>query len=160
MNDERDRGPGHEAEHAAPAALPEAWLPEALPPEGHPAWELRARRIIAAAEPELARLEREVGPPATPWLSELGGWWKPAALLAAAASALLFVTADPPPPDSPAFSSEGMALTLIASDGDPTALWAALGVPADPVLALLTLQDHSALAPPRGAAPPPEGESR
>jgi hypothetical protein len=144
MNDERDRGPEDEAAHTAPAALPEAWLPEPLLPQGHPAWELRARRIMVAAEPELARLEREVEPPAMPWLSELGGWWKPAALLATAASALLLVTPDPPPSESPVTSSEGIALTLIVSDGDPTALWAAMGVAADPVLALLTLQNHSA----------------
>jgi hypothetical protein len=144
MNDERDRGPEDEAAHTAPAALPEAWLPEALPPQEHPAWELRAGRIMVAAEPELARLEREVEPPAMPWLSELGGWWKPAALLAAAASALFFVMADPPSSESSVISSEGIALSLIASDGDPTAIWAAMGVAADPVLALLTLQNHSA----------------
>lgn len=47
-----------------------------------------------------------------------------------------------------------MALGLVASDGDPVVLWAALGVSADPVLALLSFEDHSPwLAATSSAAP-------
>ena len=160
MNDDKARGPEREMGHAAPGALPREWLPEALPAEGHPVWELRAARIVAAAEPELARLEHRAGGGAGSWLSEMGGWWRPAAALAAAAVGLLFVVADPPPPDSTALSTEGVALTLIVADGDPVALWAALGVPADPVLALLALEDHGAPAAPENPATAPGGGIR
>ena len=134
MNDTRELGP---------------WLPDPIPSEDHPEWDRRTARILAAAEPELIRMfgpARTVGPPATvteAWLSEIGGWWRHGAALAAAAVGFLLLVTEPPRPSPNANEAEAMALTILASDGDPTAIWTAWGVAADPVLALLTLKDHS-----------------
>jgi hypothetical protein len=139
MSNDMDVGPG---------PLPRDWLPEPLPPEGDASWEARIARIMAATE-------RQTGAGVPSWLSEMGRWWQPTAALAAAAVvALLFVVADNPRSESPAGPTEGLALTVIAADGDPVALWAALGVTADPVLALLTLEDPGAAAAPSEPAPP------
>lgn len=138
MNDAHELGP---------------WLPDPIQPEDHPEWDRRTARILAAAEPGLAR---SAGRPATAteaWLYELGGWWRPVAALAAAAVAFLLLVTENPRPGPNATEPDAMALTILASDGDPTAIWAALGVPADPVLALLTLEDHSTPAAAPGRAP-------
>jgi len=121
---------------ATPEPLPGDWLPEPYPSEVDPAWEGSLRRILAAAEPELAR--RAAGRPETsvPGWIELGRWWKPVAALAAAALALLFIAERPAP------ISGAVALTLIAAEGDPAILWSSGGVPADPVLSLLAFEDH------------------
>ncbi|MEX2466764.1 MAG: hypothetical protein WD995_07630 [Gemmatimonadota bacterium] len=133
-----------------PGPLPREWLPEPLPPEGDASWEARVARIMAAAE-------RQTGAGGASWWAELARWWGPTAALAAAAvAALVFVVADTPRPESPSTEpTEGLALTMIAADGDPVALWAALGVAADPVLALLTLEDHSASPAPAPSEPTP-----
>ncbi len=156
MNDEADPQSGDVGLTTDP--LPRDWLPEALPPENHVVWETRASRILLTADREsLDRRSERVG--AAPWLWEIGSWLRPAAALAAAALGLLFVWPDSRASADPARAADEMALGLVASGGEPAALWAALGVPADPVLALLTLEDHSAFV---GAAPPgpAEGEPR
>jgi hypothetical protein len=141
MNDDRMDGEGAEArEPVLPDPVPRHWLPDALPPGEDPAWETHVARILAASEPGLARLAATIGDEAAPWWSEMGKWWRPAAALAVAATAaLLLVVERPAGPSAP---PETVALTLIAAEGDPVALWAMLGVRADPVLALLAFEDH------------------
>jgi len=132
-----------------PEPLPRDWLPAALPPEGDAFWDAGIAGILVATE-------LHTGTAVPSWLSEMGRWWQPTATLAAAAVvALLFVVAGSPPLESPGEPSDGLALMMIAADGDPVALWAALGVPADPVLALLTLQDHDAPVTPPAPTPDP-----
>jgi hypothetical protein len=140
MKDEGlDRPSAETGAHADP--LPTDWLPEALPPEGDSVWDSRTERILAMAERN--RTVREsVGSVAASWPSEMGGWLTPAAALAAAALALAFLTSSPPRIE-PSPTADAMALGIVASDGEPAALWAALGVQADPVLARLALEDHS-----------------
>ena len=132
------------------------WLPDALPPEGHPDWDEPLGKVLAAAEPELVRLARDGGVQLAPWLSEMGSWWRPAAGLAAAAVAFLLLTSPTPSPGSA--DPDAMSLTILASGADPAAIWAAMGVDADPVLALLTLEDHTADSAP--AAEPGQGGPR
>jgi hypothetical protein len=134
----------------------EAWLPEALPPTSHPEWEARLERLLQAAGPELARLQRQARDLPEPWLSEMARWWKPAAALAAASVAFLLMVVDPRPAITTGAGDDAMVLTIVASQGDPTALWAALGVPADPVLARLALEAHEALV----TQPPAPGDPR
>ena len=161
MSDDRMDGEGAGAgEPALPDPVPRGWLPDALPPDGDPAWDTHVARILAAAQPELARLaSARVGEGAAPWWSEMGKWWRPAAALAAAATAVLLLVVERPA--GPSAPPETVALTLIAAEGDPVALWAMLGVRADPVLALLTFEDHdgftddspSSIRPPGGETP-------
>ncbi|MCA1789292.1 MAG: hypothetical protein LC667_05370 [Thioalkalivibrio sp.] len=128
------------------------WLPDPIPPENDPEWDRRVARILAAAEPALARMAGRSATATEAWLSEMGGWWRPVAALAAAAVAFLLLVTEAPGPGPNAPEPDAMTLTILASDGDPTAIWAAMGVPADPVLALLSLEDHSTfMAPPEGA---------
>lgn len=121
-----------------PRPLPRDWLPEATPPDDHPYWEARADRIIAAAEPSLRRRgERSVGD--ATWSTRLGSWWKPAAVIATAAAAL-FILLDPI--GRLEESSEGsLPLNVMAAEGEPFALWNAAGIDADPVLALIAMQE-------------------
>jgi hypothetical protein len=56
--------------------------------------------------------------------------------------------------------AEAAALSLITADGDPVVLWATIGVTADPVLALLTLEDHTSWTARTDAATPAEGVVR
>jgi hypothetical protein len=153
----RDRESGESGSATDP--LPREWLPDALPPENHVVWDSRASRILTSAE-HVWRVPHSSGAGAAPWLREMGGWLRPAAALAAAAVALLLVLPDASADIEPAQAADQMALGLVASGGEPAALWAALGVPADPVLALLTLEDHSAFVARAGATDPPRGETR
>jgi hypothetical protein len=161
MNDDRMDGEGAEArESVLPDPVPRHWLPDALPQDDDPAWETHVARILAASEPGLARLAAAgVGDGAAPWWSEMGKWWRPAAALAAAATAaLLLVVERPAGPSAP---PDTVALTLIASEGDPVALWAMLGVRADPVLALLAFEEHDGFPDDSPSSiHPPGGETR
>lgn len=125
---------GRSGDEVAP--LPRSWLPDPVAPEGDGVWDARAARIVAATD-----IEWEQALAAVPgsWVTELGRWWRPTVALAAAAAALLLMT-DGPPSRSGGAPPDGAALDLIASDGDPVALWAAVGVDADPVLALIALE--------------------
>lgn len=128
------------SEDGAPRPLPRAWLPDPHPPEGAPEWNARVGGIMVAAGPELQRLGSRHAAAEVTWSSVMGLWWKPAAALAAAAAALLFLTEHPGAvPESPQGS---LALILVAADGDPVTLWGALGIQADPVLALIAIQEQ------------------
>jgi hypothetical protein len=159
MNDDRMDGEGAEArEPVLPDPVPRRWLPDALPPDDDPAWDPYVARILAASEPGLARFAATIGDEAAPWWSEMGKWWRPAALAAAATAALLLVVERPAGPSVP---PETVALTLIASEGDPVALWAMLGVRADPVLALLAFEEHDGFPDDSPSSiHPPGGETR
>lgn len=159
MSDEIDLGPD-EMDGAPVAPLPREWLPEPVLPGGHVARDASAARILGALELEWARHTARGQPDASRWVSDLGRWLRPAAALAAAAIALLFVLDDYRTHPSSTHAADEMALSLVASHGDPAALWAALGVPADPVLALLTLEDHSTFVTGAGTAAPSSGEIR
>jgi len=139
-----------DAPYAEP--LPREWLPEGAAPHGDAVWEARAASILALTEHAWRAEARRA---ATPWLMELGRWISPAALLAASAAVLLLVAGNQAP-STP--HEDAAALSLITADGDPVALWATLGVPADPVLALLTLEDHTAWTSRVDAARPATGE--
>jgi hypothetical protein len=72
------------------------------------------------------------------WWSEMARWRTPAAALAAAAAAFFLLTWRPAAlPEAPPGS---ILLELVATNGDPVALWTARGVEADPVLAWVALQ--------------------
>lgn len=133
MNDAHELGP---------------WLPDPVPPEEDPEWGRRVARILVAAEPRFARMAGGTPQATETWLSEMGGWWRPVAAFAAAAVAFLLFVTEAPRPGTDAIEPDAMVLTILASNGDPAAIWAALGVPADPVLALLTFEDHDAFATP------------
>lgn len=126
-----------------PRPLPREWLPDRQPPEGAPAWHARVERIMAAAGPELRRLGSRRSTAELTGRSRMGSWWKPAAALAAVSTALLLLVGRPaaspePPPGS-------IALALVASEGDPVTLWGAFGIQADPVLALIAVQEQADL---------------
>ena len=124
----------------APRPLPPGWLPEPLPPEGAPVWDTKMGRIMAAADPELRRLrDRRTAAGSTAW-SVLGLWWKPAAALAAVAAVLSLVTGLRSA--FPEARQDWVSLSLIAAEGDPVTLWEAFGIQADPVLALIALQEE------------------
>ena len=121
--------------------LPRDWLPPRQPPEGADVWAARVDRIMSAAGRELRRSSSQGPVTSTSW-STMAGWWKPAAALAAAALALFFVLRVPTsrveiPPRS-------IPLNLVASAGDPVAVWEVVGVEAHPVLALIALQGRDA----------------
>ncbi len=140
--------------------LPKEWLPEPLPPADDSIWEVRTAAILSAATPELRRLGVRDEAGAQPWVLELGRWWAPSGVLAAAAILVLYFSIESPVREAQTPSMGGTALQFIASDGDPVALWAALGVRADPVLALLTLEDHTAFGAPSDLPIPPREETR
>lgn len=146
--DGKDEGArGRAPEPLAPEPLPRAWLPEARAPEGHPVWQLRVARVMSAAGPALA-------PP--PWWSEMGRWWKVSAGLAAASLLLFFGISDRPPADGAEVAGDEFALGMVVAEGDAAAFWGALGVPANPVLALLTFENPGAM--PAPTAPEDQGE--
>ena len=118
--------------------LPPEWLPEPLPTAEDPAWDASVRRILAAAEPTLSGLRDRARH--VPWWAALDAWWRPAAALAAASLAGLLIV----PPRADSSPSHDLTLRLLAAGGTPDALWETLGVPVDPVLALVALEDHSA----------------
>jgi hypothetical protein len=159
MSDKIDRRSG-EPGSSPVDPLPRAWLPERMPPEGHTFWETRAARILGAAELECARRTSHAREDSAAWLFEMGRWLKPAAALTAASLVLLFVLPDTSARPVTRHAADEMALGLVASHGDPAALWASLGVPADPVLALLTLEDHSAYVAGAHTVAPSSGENR
>ena len=129
------------AEHDEPQPLPGRWLPDASPPDDSPLWAARIDRIIAASAPDLQRMKNaRIAAAATPW-SVMGHWWKPAAALAAA-SLLLFV-ATYRPRGSADSRAGSILLGIVASQGDPVALWGALGIEAEPVLALVAIQNRA-----------------
>jgi hypothetical protein len=123
-----------------PSPLPRDWLPRATAPESAPEWDVRVARIVATADPALWSLRRRATETQVTWPTMLGSWWKPAAALAAAASGLLFLFG-PSPERRP--SGAGLPLSVVAAQGDPVALWEGLGIEADPVLAVLILQERS-----------------
>jgi hypothetical protein len=126
---------------AGEAPLPREWLPDGVEAEGHEVWEARTARVLAFTSLEWRRAEGRAR--AMPWLTEVGHWVGPAAALAAAAAALLLVGSNRAATLGRTPQADAVALSLVATGGDPVALWAALGVNADPVLALLTLEDHT-----------------
>jgi len=121
--------------------LPRDWLPEATAPEAAPEWEVRAERIVAAAEPTLRRLGERGSEIEVTWSAMLGSWWKPAAAMATAAAALLVMF------DLPGILRDTghgeLPLSVVAADGEAFALWQGLGIDADPVLALIALQEQA-----------------
>jgi hypothetical protein len=124
-----------ETRDGVPEPLPRNWLPEPLPADGEPAWELRVDRIMTSLEPGLGRLATLARSTAAPWWEVMGSWWRPAAGMAAAAAALLLFAARQAPPTGA--GGDAVTLGLIATGGDPVAIWAASGIEADPVLALI-----------------------
>jgi len=116
--------------------LPRDWLPAATPLEGTHQWNALFARVVAATPP--------VWRPRTTWPSVLGSWWRPAAGLAAAAAALLFLMTPQVPLAPPSGSADGaLTLSLVAAGGEPAALLEGLGIPADPVLALIAVQGQA-----------------
>ena len=120
--------------------LPREWLPAATAPANAPEWLERAARIVAAAEPALHRLGDRAPAVEVSVSDLLGSWWKPVAAFVAAAAVLLLVL----DPASPRASSPGWSpLSVVAAAGEPFALWEGLGIEADPVLALIALQEQA-----------------
>jgi hypothetical protein len=118
-----------------PAPLPRDVLPGPVPREGSAEWESAVERVLAAAEPRLPGPRRSVVHLEQRWPSVLGAWWRPAAVLAAAATAaVLLMRAEPAAP-----APGTIPLGVVATQGDPAALFAGLGLDADPVLALIAL---------------------
>jgi hypothetical protein len=120
--------------------LPPEWLPAPQAPEDHPVWRVRADQLMSTAGPELARLAGRRRQEEFEWWSVLADWWRPSAALASVAAAVLLFIA----PSTPAAVSSGDDLTLriVAGEGSPVAIWKAIGVGADPVLALLAFENH------------------
>ncbi|TVP60045.1 MAG: hypothetical protein EA351_00990 [Gemmatimonadales bacterium] len=107
-------------------------------------------RILAAVETGSGARNR------SSWWADLAEWWQPAAALAAAAVGLLFLVPTASSSGSGGSPGQATALELLAAEGDPAALWTAFGVPADPVLATLVLDDSPAQDRPDRTSPPPE----
>jgi hypothetical protein len=80
-------------------------------------------------------------------------------LALAAGAAALFFAVDRPAP-SPGAPLDAIALTLVAAEGNPAALWQSLGVRADPVLAHIAMEDHDAFLDPAGPVTPADGGNR
>jgi len=134
-------GSNYDANHV----LPRDVLPDSLPPNDAAVWDARVRRIIAAADPDLRRLRSAGSSADVAWWSGMAQWRTPAAVFAAVATILLVVMMgrlsvfrDIPPDE--------LALGLVATDGDPMTLWGAAGIPADPVLALIAVQNPQGVA--------------
>ena len=125
----------------SPRPLPRDWLPEATPPEGAPEWEIRQERILAAAEPALRRLEKWGSQTEATWSTTFGSWWRVAAAMATAAVALLFMLR--PAAIVRESGDSRVPLSVVAAEGEPFALWAGLGIDADPVLALIALEGRA-----------------
>lgn len=145
--------------------LPREWLPDALAPAhgaGAAEWEDRLQRLMRAAEPALAELERAAGSPAPesrgeepvgsrraeaalPWWAVLAGAWRLAipAAAAAAAALVLALRLVVGSAASQAASPDAFALTAITGGGEAAALWQGAGSEADPVLAQLVVQGGS-----------------
>jgi hypothetical protein len=119
--------------------LPREWLPDAIAPEDAPEWELALQRIVAAAEPELRQLASGSSERDLSWATVLGSWWKLAGSLGAAAVVLLLAVGRP----GTRADSGALPLRVVAAAGEPFALWESLGIEADPVLALIALQERA-----------------
>lgn len=146
------------SEDSAPRPLPREWLPEPQPPERAAQWDARVERIMAAADPELRRLRsRRAAAGTTAW-SVMGQWWKPAATLAAAAAALPLLFE--PPAAVSELPQDSFSLSLVAAEGDPVALWGAFGVQADPVLAMIAIQEQGDVTGQESPPADPEEENR
>ena len=122
-----------------PRPIHRDWLPEAMASAGDPEWDGRLDRIVVAAEPGLRRLrargsEAEVG-----WLDLLASWLSPAAALVPAVAVLIFILGSPDAVES----EGGVPLSLVAAQGDLSALWEGIGIDADPVLALIAWQHQA-----------------
>ena len=127
----------------APRPLPRDWLPDPQPTEADPSWREQIERIMAAAAPELRTLRSRRSAAQLTWWSEMARWCAPAAALAAAATTFFLLSWRPgAPPESPPGS---ILLELVATNGDPVALWRARGIEADPVLAWVALQRQEEL---------------
>lgn len=124
----------------APRPLPRDWLPDATPPDAAAEWAVRVQRIMAAAEPALAKLGNRDDSSDAGWPVELGSFWRPAAAVATAATLLLVVADKPRAVRESGY--DGLPLSLMAAEGQPVALWEGLGIDADPVLALIALQEQ------------------
>ena len=132
-----------ESHDAAPRPLPREWLPDRQPSEADPSWRRQIERIMAAAAPELQVLRSGRSAAQLTWWSEMARWRTPAAALAAAAAALFLLTWRPAAlPESPTSS---ILLELVATNGEPAALWRARGIEVDPVLAWVALQKQEDL---------------
>ncbi|MBI4421972.1 MAG: hypothetical protein HY560_14200 [Gemmatimonadetes bacterium] len=145
------------SEDGAPQALPRDWLPDPHPSEDAPVWDTRARRIMAAAGPELRRLKGRRSAAEVSWWSMMALWWKSAAAVAAVATALLLVQRPAAFPEPPPGS---IPLGLIAADGEPVTLWGALGIQADPVLALIAIREQRDVTGQRAPQTIPQEENR
>jgi hypothetical protein len=117
--------------------LPRGWLPEASAPRAAPEWDIQLQRILAAAEPSLQQIECAHHTDVT-WSMVLGSWWRSAAAIAAAAVLLLLL--DRTDTAGRASAADALPLSVMVAAGEPFALWESLGIAADPVLALITLQ--------------------
>jgi hypothetical protein len=119
-------------------ALPRHLLPDALPPSDATELVAMRERIMERAGGDLELL-RIAGAQQNDWAGVFAAWLRPAAGLACAAGVLLFVMIQsaPAPPRSPG----AVALGVLATGGEPVALWNALGVEADPVLALFAYEE-------------------
>lgn len=113
---------------------------------------------MAAADPELRKLQDRRAAAEVTGFSVMGRWWKPVAALTAAATAILLLT--PRAPASPEPPKRSIALSLVAAEGDPVTLWRTFAIQADPVLALIAFQPHGDLMG-RGVSPTsPQEENR
>jgi len=122
--------------------LPQEWLPEpAGPPAGDTgAWEHRVQRVVAEAGPRLDRLASRRSAREPVWWQTLGGLWRPAAALAAAALLFLLLAT----PDASRSGASSPVLAAMATEGEPTSVWATMGGGADPVLAAMILEQEDA----------------
>jgi hypothetical protein len=59
----------------------------------------------------------------------------------AAAAAIVAFAADRARPVQSERGQPSLPLAMLAADGDPAVLWQSVGIEADPVLALIALQD-------------------
>jgi hypothetical protein len=123
-------------DHESMTPLPRKWLPEPAAPADAPEWEALARRIMSAAGPALDR--QASADPEAGWAVVLGSWLRPALVFAAASAAIVVVAYQAKPVQG--VDRPSVPLAVLASDGDPAALWQSLGITADPVLGLIALQ--------------------
>lgn len=131
-------GPGDEAPFEEP--LPPGWLPSSRPGESDAYWDGYAAHVMTELDAVIAARRTGADRGARSWVSEIGDRWGAAGLLAAAAVATLVAVgmlerATEPPRPGP----DEVTLALVAAEGDPAILLEGLGIPADPLLARMTL---------------------
>jgi hypothetical protein len=122
-------------DHESMAPLPREWLPEPAAPEEAPEWDALARSIMSAAGPSLDR--QASADPEGGRAFVLGSWLRPAMVFAAASAAIAVVAYQAQPVHD--VHGPSLPLAVLASVGDPAALWQSLGITADPVLGLIAL---------------------